>query len=112
MLSAEQLIVVAYYSERTGVLCRHCGEADPEMKMGEALSAYEAGEFAGSEGLTCEECSKEIIEAYQWTCPACDETYYGEEAESKESDYTDEEGCGGRLCTGLESEEEDEDESE
>jgi len=103
MLSAEQLIIVAYCHDGC-MLCRKCGEANPETKMGEAMSAYEAQEYAGADGLTCEDCGKEIIEAYQWTCPDCDETYYGDEAEEKENDH-DESGCGGRLCTGKESEE-------
>ncbi len=87
MLSAEQLIIVAYYSERTGVLCRKCGEADPEMKMGQALSAYEAGEFAGSNGLDCESCYATIEEPYEWTCPSCDTSYSGDEAVDAENEY-------------------------
>lgn len=108
MLSAEQLIVVAYCHDGS-ILCRRCGERNPETKMGEAMSAYEAQEYAGRDGLTCEDCGKEIIEAYQWTCPDCDETYYGDEAESKESDH-DEDGCGGRLCTGAEKDEDEDEE--
>ena len=104
MLSAEQLIVVAYCHDGS-ILCRKCGEGNPETKMGEAMSAYEAGEYAGNDGLTCEDCGKEIVEQYEWTCPDCDETYYGEEAATKEYDH-DESGCGGRLCTGPETEEE------
>ena len=85
MLSAEQLIIVAYAHD--GILCRECGEGNPETKMGEALSAYEAGEYAGADGLTCEECGKEIIEPYTWTCPTCDTEYTGDEADTAESEY-------------------------
>ena len=41
MLSAEQLIIVAYCHDGS-ILCRECGEGTPECEMGEALSAYEA----------------------------------------------------------------------
>jgi hypothetical protein len=109
MLSAEQLIIVAYAHD--GILCRECGEGNPETKMGEALSAYEAGKYAGADGLTCEECGKEIIEAYQWTCPSCDREYLGEEAETAENEY----GYGPNAshkcfedCPGDEDEDEDE----
>ena len=80
MLSAEQLIIVAYTHNECGVICRKCGESGMEI-MGHAMSAYEAGEWAGSEGLTCEECGKEIIEPYTWTCPTCDTEYTGINAE-------------------------------
>ena len=106
MLSAEQLIIVAYL-HNDSILCRRCGEGTPECKMGEAMSAYEAGEFAGNEGLTCEDCGDEIVEAYQWTCPDCDETYYGDEASTKEYEYDEDEGCGGSTCTGKEKDEEE-----
>ena len=86
MLSAEQLIIVAYTRNECEVICRRCGE-DEGLPMGQAMCAYSAGEWAGSEGLTCEECGKEIIEPYTWTCPVCDTEYTGEEASEAESRY-------------------------
>jgi len=107
MLSAEQLIVVAYCHDGS-ILCRSCGEGNPETKMGEAMSAYEADEYAGNEGLTCEDCGKGIVEQYEWTCPNCDTDYIGDEAEEAESNF----GWGpkashkcGDDCPGEESEE-------
>jgi hypothetical protein len=89
MLSAEQLIIVAYLHAGT-VLCRRCGEEnEPKCKTGEAMSAYEAGEFAGSEGLTCDACGKEIIEADEWDCPYCGRGYYGDDAADMENKYYD-----------------------
>jgi predicted RNA-binding Zn-ribbon protein involved in translation (DUF1610 family) len=85
MLSAEQLIIVAY-TRHGEFICRQCGESGAEI-MGHAVSAYEAGEYAGADGLTCEDCGKEIIEAYEWTCPTCGKDYIGEEAETAESEY-------------------------
>ena len=99
MLSAEQLIVVAYFHDGE-ILCRSCGESNPEVKMGEAASAYEAGESAGADGLTCEECGKEIIEAYQWTCPDCGADYVGWDAEASEEEHGDTGRCGAVDCTG------------
>ena len=86
MLSAEQLIIVAYTRGECEVICRKCGE-DDGLPMGQAMCAYSAGDWAGSDGLTCEECGKEIIEAYQWTCPSCGREYFGEEAETAENEY-------------------------
>ena len=86
MLSAEQLIIVAYTRGECEVICRKCGE-DDGLPMGQAMCAYSAGEWAGSEGLTCEECGKEIIEPYTWTCPTCDTKYIGDEADTAESEY-------------------------
>ena len=114
MLSAEQLIVVAYCHDGC-ILCRKCGEGNPETKMGEAMSAYEAGEYAGANGLDCEECGACIEEPYTWTCPNCDTDYLGDEAEEAESEF----GWGPNAshkcnddCPGDEEETEDEDESE
>jgi predicted RNA-binding Zn-ribbon protein involved in translation (DUF1610 family) len=103
MLSAEQLIIVAYLHD-CSVLCRRCGEANPETKMGEALSAYEAGEYAGTGGLTCEDCGEEIIEAYTWDCPECGAEYVGSDAGAAEEEYYDHRNCGAESCMGVEKE--------
>lgn len=92
MLSSSQLIIVAYFTDG-GVLCRECGE-NQKLAMSEAVCAYSAGEFAGNEGLYCDDCSKEIIEAYEWDCPYCDTSYSGDEAADLESN-------GGACCEGC-----------
>ena len=102
MLSAEQLIIVAYTNDG-GVICRQCGESGREI-MGHAMSGYEAGEYAGADGLTCEDCGKEIIEAYTWDCPECGADYVGSDAESAEEEYHDRNNCGAKFCTGVEEE--------
>ena len=109
MLCAEQLIIVAYCHDGS-ILCRECGEGTPECKMGEALSAYEAGEYADANGLTCEDCEKEIVPAYEWTCPSCDTDYSGEEAEEAESEYGRGPGTSHKCCDDCPGEVEDEDE--
>jgi hypothetical protein len=86
MLSAEQLIIVAYTRGECEVICRRCGEAGHEI-MGHALSAYEAGEYAGNNGLYCDDCGEEIEAPYEWTCPACDAEYSGDEAMDAENEY-------------------------
>ena len=86
MLSAEQLIIVAY-CHNGSILCRKCGESNPETKMGEALSAYEAGEYSENEGLYCEDCGAEIDPPFEWTCPVCGTDYTGDEASEAESAY-------------------------
>ena len=109
MLSGEQLIIVAY-TRNDEVICRQCGENGHEI-MGHALSAYEAGEYAGAEGLTCEDCGKEIIEEYQWTCPHCGREYFGSDAEdSKNEEYRT--GKCFEDCPGENTGDEDEDESQ
>jgi hypothetical protein len=86
MLSAEQLIIVAYTRGDCEVICRRCGEAGHEI-MGHAMSAYEAGEWAGSNGLWCDDCGEEIEAPYTWTCPNCDTDYSGDEADEAESEF-------------------------
>jgi hypothetical protein len=107
MLSIEQLTIVAYLHDCT-TLCRKCGEANPEVKMGEALSAYEAGEFAGVDGLTCDECGTEIIEPYEWTCPWCDRQYVGDDAADSEREADRDEHS--KCCDDCPGDEESEDE--
>ena len=108
MLCAEQLIIVAYCHDGS-ILCRECGEGTPECKMGEALSAYEAGEYADANGLTCEDCEKEIVQAYEWTCPSCGADYCGSDAETAEEEYHETHNCGAVACTGKDTKDEDED---
>lgn len=99
------MIIVAYTREDE-VICRACGEAGHES-MGHALSAYEAGEYAGADGLTCEDCGKEIIEAYQWACPHCGRLYEGFEAEDSENEENKTGKCF-EDCPGEDTEDEDE----
>ena len=111
MLSAEQLIVVAYTRGDCEVICRRCGEAGHEI-MGHALSAYEAGEYAGSNGLYCDDCGEEIESPYEWTCPSCNTSYEGDEAEEAENEYgwgaDASHNCGSDECPGDREEEEEE----
>ena len=107
MLSAEQLIIVAYTRGECEVICRKCGEAGHEI-MGHALSAYEAGEYAGANGLTCEDCGKEIIESYEWACPHCGRVYFGSDAEDSENEEYRTGKCF-EDCPGEDEDEPDED---
>ena len=85
MLSIDQLTILSYIADGT-VLCRDCGEK-AELPTSEAVCAYSTHEFAGNDGLYCDACGKEIVEPYEWTCPACDHSYYGEEAADAENEY-------------------------
>ena len=97
MMGAEQLIIIAYTRGECTVICRKCGE-DEGLPMGQAMCAYSAGEYAGADGLECEECGKEIIEPYTWTCPNCGSDYAGSDAETSESQYLDDQTCGAVDC--------------
>ena len=85
MLSIEQLTIVAY-ATGGGILCRKCGEKE-RLPMSDALCAYTAGEYAGNDGLYCDNCGHEIDPPYEWACPHCDTVYSGDEAADAESEY-------------------------
>ncbi len=85
MLSIEQLTIAAYQTDG-GILCRKCGEAKG-LPTKDALCAYSAGEYAGNEGLYCDDCGHEIEAPYEWDCPHCGTTYLGDEAAEAESVY-------------------------
>jgi len=87
MLSIEQLTIVAYMTDG-GILCRKCGEAEG-LPTKDALCAYSAGEYAGSEGLYCDDCGFEIDPPYSWDCPTCGRAYFGDEAADVEGEYYD-----------------------
>ena len=107
MLSIEQLTVVAYVTDG-GVLCRKCGEKSG-LPTSDALCAYSAGEYAGNEGLYCDECGHEIDPPYEWDCPYCGTSYFGDEASDRENDaFADDHDKCGPECPGDE-ELEDED---
>lgn len=99
MLNIDQLVIVAYLSSG-GILCRSCGE-EQNLPTSEAVCAYSAGDFAGSEGLYCDDCEKEIVAPYKWTCPCCGTEYYGEEASDAEDiHYRSKEGKCSVECPG------------
>lgn len=91
MLSIDQLTILSYMTDG-GIVCRSCGEK-ANLPTKDALCAYSTHEFSGNEGLTCDDCGKEIVEAYEWTCPHCDNSYYGDEASDAETVYYQEEKC-------------------
>lgn len=106
MLSIEQLTVVAYTTDG-GILCRKCGE-EAGLPTSDALCAHSAGEYAGNEGLYCDECGREIDPPYEWVCPCCDTAYSGDEAVDAENEaYRDEHS---KCCEECPGDEESEDE--
>ena len=105
MLSIDQLVIVAYFTDG-GVLCHDCGE-DAGLPTSEAVCAYSASEFAGNEGLYCDDCSEEIVAPYEWECPYCDTSYVGAEAaDAENANYGNSKCCDD--CPGDPDEEEEE----
>ena len=61
MLSASQLVIVAYVTDGA-IVCRDCGEK-AGLPTKDALIEYSAQEYASEEnrGLYCDDCGEEII---------------------------------------------------
>lgn len=73
MLTASQCRTVAYQTDG-GIVCPEClnpREAN-DLKANREVSAYEADEFAGDDGLYCDRCGKEIVEPSP-RCERCEE---------------------------------------
>jgi hypothetical protein len=72
MLTLSQLTPVCYITDG-GVLCIKCGDA-AGLPVKDQMIEYSADEFAGNDGLYCDECSAEIVEPYVEDEPEEDET--------------------------------------
>jgi hypothetical protein len=62
MLTLSQLTPVCYVTDG-GVLCIKCGDA-AGLPTKDQMIEYSADEFAGNDGLYCDDCSAEIVEPY------------------------------------------------
>jgi hypothetical protein len=71
MLTLSQLTPVCYVTDG-GVLCIKCGDA-AGLPTKDQMIEYSADEFAGNDGLYCDECSAEIVEPYVEDEPEEDE---------------------------------------
>lgn len=67
MLSLSQMQIIAYLGDGE-VYCRKCGEGK-HLPMSKALSEYDV-DSQFSDGLSCGECDKEIVE-YPAVCSIC-----------------------------------------
>ena len=78
MLTASQCRTVAYLTD-DGVVCPDClkpCEANAELtEANREVSAYEADELAGDDGLYCERCNTELVEPSP-RCETCEELVY------------------------------------
>ena len=85
MMGLEYFTVAAYIPQDSGtILCRGCGEKEG-LPASDQITQAQFND-GWDDGCYCDNCGKEIVAPYQWTCPHCDTEYTGEEASNLEND--------------------------
>ena len=89
MLTSSQCRTVAYSTEHGSIVCTDCAfpreRGDGLLKE---IISHSAEEFAGDDGLYCDDCSKVIVEPTPW-CETCDEPEHSCECSEAEDEPTD-----------------------